>query len=249
MSMSALNDAIKKAESVWADIEMACRASNRVLLWGPPGTGKSFVGTTTKNDLFRLYLTLDTPGSEIRGHYLPSETGGFLWHDGPATRAWRTGGRLVIDEIDAASGDSLTLLLGYLDDPASSKMTLPTNETITPAEGFSCVATTNQMPSSLPDALLDRFEVVIQATMPNPAAFKPSLWHDQGLRDAAQRIVYVPSNPPAKGRGGKVIGLRNLRAVDALVARGLTLEDASRLVIGDDAARWLVSAMKIAQAA
>jgi len=248
--VSALDAEFKKAVEIWSDIALAIKSSNRVLLWGPPGTGKSYIGTTqTSREVFRLYLTLDTPGSEIRGHYLPSETGGFSWHDGPATRAWRMGGRLVIDEIDAASGDTLTLLLGYLDDHKSAKLTLPTNEQIKPHGDFSCVATTNQLPTTLPEALLDRFEVVLQAPLPNPAAFTHGLWHSEQLLEAAKRTVYVPSNPPPKGRGGRPIGLRNFNAMDRLVSRGLDIKDAARLVVGQDAGNALISAMKIAKAA
>lgn len=246
----SINDEIHKATRLWAEIETAINASNRVLLWGPPGTGKSYAGAATKSDLFRLYLTLDTPGSEIRGHYLPSEKGGFVWHDGPATRAWRTGGRLVIDEIDAASGDTMTLLLGYLDDAASSRITLPNNETVTPHEGFSCVATTNQLPTVIPEALLDRFEVVIQVTAPNPAAFNPQLWHSKDLCEAAKRVVYNPGESKTKARNGRSVGLRNFRAIDKMMARGgLSMESAASLVLGAETGRWFADAAKYAKAA
>lgn len=248
--MSAFEAEIHKATALWCEIDLATKASNRVLLWGPPGTGKSFTGANTQGDLFRLYLTLDTPGSEIRGHYLPSESGGFTWHDGPATRAWRTGGRLVIDEIDAASGDTMTLLLGYLDDTASARMTLPSNETIVPHASFSCVATTNQLPTVIPGALLDRFEVVIHVTAPNPAAFNPQLWNSPDLCEAAKRVVYSRGDNKPKARGGRPIGLRNFRAIDKMLGRSdLGIEFAATLVLGPDAGRWLCEAMRIAKAA
>lgn len=248
--MSALEAELHRATALWTEIDLAMAASNRILLWGPPGTGKSYAGASTKGDLFRLYLTLDTPGSEIRGHYLPSEAGGFTWHDGPATRAWRTGGRLVIDEIDAASGDTMTLLLGYLDDMASARMTLPSNETVLPHAGFSCVATTNQLPTVIPEALLDRFEVIIQVTAPNPAAFNPALWHSPVVCETAKRVVYGSTGNKPKARSGRPIGLRNFRAIDKMMARGgLDLGSAATLVLGAEAAQWLVHALRIAEAA
>jgi MoxR-like ATPase len=94
----------------------------------------------------------------LRGHYIPNGNT-FVWHDGPAIAAWRKGCRLVLDEIDRASGDAFTFLLALLDDPESARLTLPTGETVRPTAGFSCVATSNQLDleSAMPAALLDRF--------------------------------------------------------------------------------------------
>lgn len=247
---TALDAKIAEANKIWNDVAIALGDGRRVLLYGPPGTGKSFSGITTgitSDNIFRLYLTLDTPGAEVRGHYLPSEDGGFKWHDGPATRAWRTGGRLIVDEIDAASGDTLTLLLGYLDDTESARITLPTNETIRPLPSFSCLATTNQQPSSLPEALQDRFDVIINIKIPAPAAFNPEGWNNKQLCEAAKRAIYL-SDSPVKGKTGKPIGLRAFRSIDRLIGQGLKIEDASRLAIGEDASRWLCSAVTLAAA-
>lgn len=241
----SIDQKLAEAQKVWADIDMAVNSGQRVLLWGPPGTGKSYAGTRHKN-VFRLYLTMDTPAAEVRGHYLPSESGGFKWHDGPATSAWREGGRLVIDEIDAASGDTLTLLLGYLDDRESARITLPTNESIVPHRDFSCVATTNQMPTILPEALLDRFDIVLQVPMPNPIAFALKSWHNQDICEAAKRAIYL-GDTKARGHGGRPIGLRNYRAIDRLTNGGVKIEDASRLVIGEQAAQWFCMALKVSK--
>lgn len=246
--MNALADKISDSKKVWDDVDLALRKGCRVLLYGPPGTGKSFAGITSNikpEDVYRLYLTLDTPGAEVRGHYLPSTSGGFEWHDGPATKAWRTGGRLIIDEIDAASGDTLTLLLGYLDDAGSARITLPTNETVTPNPSFSCLATTNQTPASLPEALRDRFDVTIHVTLPNPKAFDKAHWFDASLFEAAKRTIYL-NDAPVKDRNNRPIGLRSFKSIDKLRSTGLPLEDAARLAIGADASRWLCSAVALA---
>lgn len=242
----ALLEARKRIEKEWADIKIACDKARRVLLWGPPGTGKSYIGTDVpRQKLYRLYLTMDTPAAEVRGHYLPNDNGGFSWHDGPGVAAWRCGGRLVIDEIDAASGDTLTLLMGLLDDPESAKLTLPTNETIYPAQGFSVVATTNQAPTVMPEALLDRFDCVMHVAHVAPYAFQAP-WHNPGLRDAAERMLLLNSNE-AKGKGQRPIGLRAYKSIDRLVGEGgLTMSAATRLVVGEEASRWLMTAMSLA---
>ena len=245
--MQALIEARRRIEKEWSDIRIACDKARRVLLWGPPGTGKSYIGTSVpKEKLSRLYLTMDTPAAEVRGHYLPNDKGGFSWHDGPGIAAWRSGGRLVIDEIDSASGDTLTLLLGLLDDPESAKLTLPTNETIYPAKGFSVVATTNQAPTVIPEALLDRFDCVMHVSSVAPYAFTAP-WYNAKLRDAAERTLLL-SQTEAKGKGQRPIGLRAFKSMDRLIGEAkLDIKDASRLVIGEEAARWLMTAMSLAE--
>lgn len=244
----ALVAARGESEKTWTDVDLALKHARRVLLWGPPGTGKSYGGTNVDKgvELFRLYITMDTPAAEVRGHYLPNEGGSFSWHDGPGVAAWRAGGRLVVDEIDAASGDTLTLLMGLLDDPESAMLTLPTNETLRPKAGFSCVATTNQLPSVMPEALLDRFDVVINVMQPSPKVFSLGKWHNKALARAAENSIFLTREVP-KGKEGRAIGLRAFRAIDRLNEAGLPLPDASRLVIGESASRWLMTSMAISK--
>jgi hypothetical protein len=247
-----LNQRVAEAATTWKDIEAACRHGRRVLLWGPPGTGKSRTGSMSKSQLaaagadevFRLYLTLETPAAEVRGHYVPTSKDGFEWHDGPATVAWRKGARLIIEEIDAASGDCLSWLLGVLDDPEMAFLTLPTNERIAPSAGFSCVATSNQPPASIPEALLDRFDVVINVTVPSPSAFDPMQWHSPQLCEAAKRCAYLPDEK-VRGQGGRPIGLRAFKSVDRMMASGMATQDAARLVLGVEAGKWLCMAMAL----
>jgi len=235
-----LDEKIAEATEDWANITLALSSYDRVLLHGDPGTGKS---RASKSDE-RCYLTMDMPAAEIRGHYLPSEEGGFRWHDGPATTSWRNGTRLGIEEIDAASGDCLTALLGYLDDKSNAYMTLPSGETIRPADGFSVVATTNELPSVLQANLLDRFEVVYNVQFPNPEAFKG--WHNEDLAQIARKTLFLRTNESAsRTPDGRKLGLRGFRAVDQGLARGLELEKAAQLTLGKEVGQWLCAAIRI----
>lgn len=248
----AIDRVMAEAAKDWADIRLASQHVRRLLLWGPPGTGKSYLAAQVPNQapLYRLYLTMDTPAAEVRGHYLPSKDGGFEWHDGPGVAAWRhnggRGGRLGIDEIDAASGDTLTLLMGLLDDPETARLTLPTNETVRPGEDFSVVAATNQQPTVMPEALLDRFDCVFHVKYPCPDVFQPEHWTSEKLREAAKKMVYLPVEGEKRLAKGRPVGLRAFRAMDRLHASGLSVSDAARLVLGEEASRWLDTAMKIA---
>lgn len=162
----------KTGEQIWDLVEMVIALSRTSLLYGPPGTGKSHAGHQVElgqRELFSLTMTVDTAAAELRGHYIPVGNGEFRWHDGPALRAWRCGGRLVINEINHAGGDALSFLLNCLDTPETAMLTLPTGETVRPHENFQCVATMNGDPDTdLPEALRDRFPAAIEITEPHP---------------------------------------------------------------------------------
>ena len=71
------------------------------------------------------------------------------------------------------------LLHVLLDGRDVASLTLPSGETVQPAQGYSVVATCNDDPAdALDPALLDRFDVVLNVTAPNPSAFDklPEPW-------------------------------------------------------------------------
>lgn len=178
--------------AVWALVEKVLPYSSRTLLYGPPGTGKTYAGTrkglrmvtvlegvlesTKPQPVYNVYLTPETPAAELRGFYHPQPdeaTGAqrFVWIDGPVTAAWRNGGRLVLNEINLASNDCMSLMLNILDDVDSAQMVLPTKEVLYPHPNFCVVATMNGDPKSeLMPALRDRFPVAIQINEVHPEA-------------------------------------------------------------------------------
>jgi len=162
--------------------------SRRVLFYGPPSTGKTYfantVGGVTKDDIYSVTLTEETSAAEIRGHFI-NRGSDTVWHYGPGARAWLEGKRFVINEIDRASADALTLLYALLDDPMFASLTLPNGETIRPEEGFAVVATMNGVPEDLPEALQSRFPVKFGVNKPNPAAIAAL---DKDLRKLASGL-------------------------------------------------------------
>lgn len=147
-----------------------------LLLYGPPGTGKSTFGCRHGAvEWYRIVCHEEMSDVDILGGPALAHDGmggtRSEWQDGAGLRAWREGKRLVIDEIDKASGAALSALLAILDDKPIAAYTIPmTGETRRPADGFHCVATSNGEPDDLPDALKDRFTVRIMIDKPHPDA-------------------------------------------------------------------------------
>ena len=170
----------------WEVAEAIIGISPRVLLRGKPGTGKTYHAATAAVEedqkVYQITMTEETPAAEIRGHYIIKD-GEYVWSDGPAIMAWREGARLVINEIDRASEDCMSLMYAILDDPGFAQLTLPTGETVRPADGFQIVATMNGVPEDLPDALQDRLPVDIEITDVHPKAIERL---PEDLREAAR---------------------------------------------------------------
>lgn len=133
---------------------------NRICLFGPPRTGKSTLPGTVLKGVQRVTLHKQMPVDDLLGG-MALVNGSTVWQDGPAVRAMRNGTALVIDEFDQFSGEIRCALHAIMDDPAG--ITLPTGERIEAKPGYCVIATTNASPATLPDALYDRFDMVLKA--------------------------------------------------------------------------------------
>jgi MoxR-like ATPase len=150
----------------------------------------------------------------------------LVWQDGAAISAWRTGGRLIVNELDKASADVQSFLLGLMDNRESASITLPTGETVTPQEGFQFVATSNSSPDELPEALRSRLPVTIQVTEPNPEAINLL---PENLRKIAAQTATVEQEE-------RRISLRAWYEYARLITEGCTTtEEAAFLVFGERA--------------
>lgn len=236
--MEINNIAVPQCWQDFADVLSA--GIDRVILFGPPGTGKSYAGLNSGlhagQASYRLVCTEDMTSANVEGMFLPNADGGFTWLDGSATKAWRSGGRLVVDECDKASGDVSALLLAFTDSVASSVHDLPNGERITPAEGFSVVMTSNiENPYDLPEALKDRFPVALEINAPHPSALATLPADLQGVANAV-----ISAEPERRS------SLRSFYAFDKLRST-LGMERAACLAFGQERGEAVIDTLRVSK--
>jgi len=171
-----------------ADFVMS-NGCDRVLLYGAPGTGKTYFGLNYGNvtNAYRLVCTDEMTDGDMVGKYRQHDNGIWRFEEGVALKAWRTGGRLVVDEINRVNGDVESRLMAIIDTVASSSFENPdTGEIITPQPGFSVVATMNGYPDDLSPAVRDRLVVRVEITEAHPDAINALPTH---LRELAKHYT------------------------------------------------------------
>ena len=198
----------------WQDVQDCLNAGiDRIILFGPAGTGKTYAGLhfgDVQAGAHRLVCTEGMTSMDVTGAFMPDGNGKFSWVAGSALKAWEgngiTGGRLIVDEIDKASGDVFATLLAMLDSPESASWEHPeSGRVVRPRDGFSAIMTTNiENMEELPTALADRFPIRIRINEPHPDAL---LALSPDLRNYAVRMADA---------GERRISLRAFLAFDKL---------------------------------
>jgi hypothetical protein len=154
-----------------AEFAPASLAGVNVLLWGPPGRGKSQLADVIAKQhaekvggiVTQIVCPEDTQVSVLAGAFQPGPGGTWQWVDGPVTKVLRMGGACIMDELAHLSPEASTWLLAAMD--LTPTLTLPSGEVITKQPVW-FVSTQNDTPSSLLPALADRHPVQLNVTLP-----------------------------------------------------------------------------------
>jgi hypothetical protein len=156
--------------SPWWDVLAQCtRVLDRILLVGPPSSGKSTTGMKTLNIKHRITMTQSTSREDMCGmfHLISGQT---VWIDGPVTKAMRFGQPVLIDEIDRCGPEVESLMYSVIDD--KPHLTLPNGELVNAVAGFKVIMTSNVSPDALEDAVRDRMQAIILAYEPHIDALR-----------------------------------------------------------------------------
>lgn len=178
------------AHEQWDLVEKCIAYAFTTFIEGAPGLGKTFSGLKGSGmnlPTYQITFNPDASVQEYQGTYIPTESGAWVWRDGPILQAFRNGGLLVLNEMGRASDAVLDFLLAITDSKESAKITLMNGESVNRHPTLRIVATSNSPFSKLPEALQDRFEARLRVTVPHPSILTALDGKMRGLGDLVRR--------------------------------------------------------------
>ena len=166
-----------------------------VFVTGLSGNGKTLmieqVCASLKRELFRVNITIETDEDDLMGgHTL--QGGDIMFREGPVIKAMRKGAVLLLDEVDLGS-NKLMCLQSVLE--GKGYLIKKTGEWVTPAPGFTILATANTKGQGSDDgkfigtqimneAMLERFAITMQQEYPPVKTEKSILAKEMELTGA-----------------------------------------------------------------
>ncbi len=187
-------------------LDLAMQVPGSAYIWGPPGVGKSFAAKAalqqngfSPDQIFQVNLAEDLTVQEMIGHYVPKGDR-FVYQDGPISRAMKRG-VLIINEIQRASASVQDYLLGILDSEKIRQIDLIDGTRLTGHPELRVIATSNEGPEALDDALMDRFDAFIEVTTPAPGVIELLNAGYKGLGDFINRSYEDPRRAISPRRG------------------------------------------------
>lgn len=148
-------------------IRKSHKLNHFMLLYGPPGCGKTAVVDASLENLITLIGSGDTEVADLVGGFIMLDDGSFEWVDGPLIVAAEKGLPFLIDEIGLIDPKVLSIVYGLMDGRREYTVTAnPNRGTVKAADGFYVIAATNpNAPGvNLSEALLSRFTIHVEMT-------------------------------------------------------------------------------------
>jgi MoxR-like ATPase len=151
----------------------AYKNRDNVLIIGETGSGKThlvrYVAKTMNVPYMRVNMNGGWTPEDFAGQYVPNPNPGldepkYLWQDGRLVEFMKNGGIFVVDEINMAPADILSMLHSVTDDERQIVITQNKGEIVTAHPNFWFVATMNpdyEGTKPLNLALKDRFRIIV----------------------------------------------------------------------------------------
>ena len=190
----------KSPEQQWELVAMCVNNAFTTFIEGAPGLGKTYIGLNSRageTPVYQITFNPDQAVQELQGTYIPTESGAWVWRDGPILRAFRNGGLLILNEMGRASDAVLDFLIAITDSKESAYITLMNGETVARHSDLRIVATSNSSFNKLPEALQDRFEARLKVTAPNPQIINELNRQSPGLGSMVSRSYAREDKVPA----------------------------------------------------
>ena len=231
----------------WHDVLAALWAANarRILVAGPPGTGKTTTSINLIDSRYRLTMTEGTGVEDMLGCFQlrkekdDDKTAITIWADGPVPRAMSEGKGLLVDEVDKMGPEIQSLMYAVMDD--KPEVMLPTGDMVKAVSGYGVICTTNANIAVLPEAIIDRFDAALVAVIPHPAAL-------DGMPDAEKGacINYFRSVSPETWLWSGKPTVRRMRSFCNLKSAGTMTDELAALCVFGRAGKEILSALTTA---
>lgn len=160
-----------------------------ILLQGDTGQGKTYIIQSMAKELGKTCIRLSVNGElgtgEVVGKFLAKD-GSTYWQDGVITECMRKGHWLIVDEINMALPEILTIFNSILDDGRSLVLAEKDGEVVTPHEDFRIFATMNPPDEytgtkELNKALVSRFPIFINMGRYSPSTELKIIQYQSGI--------------------------------------------------------------------
>ncbi len=216
--------------------------ARRILIAGPPGTGKTTTALQVLDTQFRVTMTEGSGVEDLLGCFQLSKekdedkTACTVWANGPVPNAMLAGKGILIDEIDKMPPEIQSLMYAVMDD--RPEIMLPTGEMVAGAKGYGVIATTNANIAVLPEAIIDRFDAALVAVSPHPE----SIAHLPAAERGAV-VNYFKSVSAAQWQWAGKPTVRRMRSYVALKSAGTLTAELAALAVFGKSAEEIMSAL------